>query len=132
MLLEENSKFLQPAFGQSDSPNFSILQSLVDTEMNSPFACDFGNDNNGLHFLDGTSEQDVSLTDLLDEVFHSHDDCSFEESTDVKNSVDRTEIYLPGQTWMLQNKPPLPTHPNYPSGACSDTNTERAQVFSSV
>ncbi|KAF3434159.1 hypothetical protein FNV43_RR25262 [Rhamnella rubrinervis] len=110
MRLEENS-FLPSAFGQSDSPNFSLLQSLIDTDMNSPFPCDFGNDNNGLHFLDGTSEQDVSLSDLLDEVFHSNDDSSCEESINVKDSVDRTGIYLTAQA----------------GGACSDMNTEWTQ-----
>ncbi|CAN1779401.1 Protein NTM1-like 9, partial [Linum perenne] len=46
---------------------------------------DFGNDLNGFHFQDGTSEQDVSLTELLDEVFHNHDDLSCDETSSEKN-----------------------------------------------
>lgn len=38
--------------------------------MDSPFADDFGSNHNELHFQDGTSEQDVSLTDLLDDLEH--------------------------------------------------------------
>lgn len=92
--------------------------------MNSPFACDFGNDNNGMHFLDGTGEQDVSLTELLDEVFHNNDDFFCEESTNVKNSV-----VASGQSCTLYNIPPGSSRLN---GACSDLNTEMAQVFSSL
>lgn len=131
MLLEEYSKFLQPSFGKIDSPVFSLLQSQIETELtpcvNSPFSCDFGNDNNGFHFLDGTSEQDVSLTELLDEVFHNHDDFSSEEST--KNSVAGTGTHLSDQTRTSYSIPP---GSSYLNGACSDTNTEMAQVFSSL
>nr|XP_048319889.1 protein NTM1-like 9 isoform X1 [Ziziphus jujuba var. spinosa] len=95
----------------------------VETELiprvNSPFACDFGNDNNGMHFLDGTGEQDVSLTELLDEVFHNNDDFFCEESTNVKNSV-----VASGQSCTLYNIPPGSSRLN---GACSDLNTEMAQ-----
>ncbi|CAN1254831.1 Protein NTM1-like 9, partial [Linum perenne] len=42
---------------------------------------DFGNDLNGYSFQDGTSERDASLTDLLDEVFHNHDELSSEEAS---------------------------------------------------
>lgn len=34
----------------------------------SPFADDFGNDHNGFHFQDGTSEQDVSFASILDDL----------------------------------------------------------------
>lgn len=124
-MLEENSKFLQPTSGQLDSPNFPLLQSELTPCMNSPFACDFGNDDNGLQFLDGTSEQDFSLSELLDEVFHNHDDCSCEESTNVKNSVDGTGVHLSHHTCLVQNNPPLPIHHKYLTGAC---NPEVAQV----
>lgn len=50
--------------------------------VDSPFADDFGSNHNGLHFQDGTSEQDVSLTDLLDDLRNHASPC--EESRSKK------------------------------------------------
>ncbi|CAI0441854.1 unnamed protein product [Linum tenue] len=51
------------------------------------YANDFGDDLNGLLFQDGTSEQDLSLTELLDEVFNGHDDWSCEVASSEKKPV---------------------------------------------
>ncbi|CAN0840770.1 Protein NTM1-like 9 [Linum grandiflorum] len=74
--------------GEVDYKMFSPLQPQPYGDMglhfDSHYDNDFGNDLNGFHFQDGTSEQDVSLTELLDEVFHN-DDLSCQEASSDKN-----------------------------------------------
>ncbi|PON37741.1 NAC domain containing protein [Parasponia andersonii] len=105
--MEENSKFCEPAHDQIDYTVFSPLQSPIDVGpppyVLSPFSCDFGNYDNGFQFLDGTGEKDISLTDLLDEVFHNNDESSCEESTPKTNAVVGKEIYLPAEAQSLQS-----------------------------
>lgn len=84
------------------SPEQTQLQTEQAPYIGSPFACDFGNDLDGLHFLDGTSEQDISLSDLLVEVFNNKDD-SCEESTSQKNSVLGSEIPFAHQSYLSQS-----------------------------
>lgn len=60
---------------------------LAPYNLGSPFASDFGNDNNTFHSLGDTSEQDISFTDLFDEVYNNHDLVCWDESTTQKNSV---------------------------------------------
>ncbi|KAK4801199.1 hypothetical protein SAY86_021686 [Trapa natans] len=50
-------------------------------DMGSPFANDFGIDNSELLFQDGTSEPEISLSDLLDEAFLNQDGFCDESST---------------------------------------------------
>lgn len=85
--------------------------------MGSPFANDFGIDNNGLLISDGTSEPEISLSDLLDEVFNNHDD-SCEQSTSQKNSV------------MSGGMHPVAAGLSYikDSGPCSNTYPEMSQI----
>ncbi|KAL3499124.1 hypothetical protein ACH5RR_041856 [Cinchona calisaya] len=68
---------------------FSPLPSHNHTEigcMDSPFADNFGSDYHGMHFQDGTSEQDVSITELLDGL-QNNDEYPCAESTSQKFSV---------------------------------------------
>lgn len=55
--------------------------------MDSTYVGDFDYDEIGFHFQDGTSEPDVSLTELLEEVFNNPDDFSCEESISRENPV---------------------------------------------
>lgn len=81
-LVGEKSKFSVPCYDQVDCKVFSPDQSHIHAElpyyMGSPFANDFGNYQDGLLFQDGTSEQDISLSDLLG------DSC---EESSQRNSV---------------------------------------------
>ncbi|CAA0806683.1 Protein NTM1-like 9 [Striga hermonthica] len=67
--------FEDKASGPVFSNNFSELGACV-----SPFADDFGSEQNGLNFQDGTSEQDASLSELL-EGLQNHGNCFGEAST---------------------------------------------------
>lgn len=93
---------------QIDDKVGSTLQSHNDTDMGacigSPFADDFGNDHNGLHFQDGSSEQDVSLSDLL-EVLQKHENYSYEEQTTHENSVVASECFVPEYIDGLSERP---------------------------
>lgn len=68
---------------QFDDKVLEALQSHDFTDsgacVGSPFADDFGNDPNGWNFQDGTSEQDVSLSELLEGLRDHENSC--EEST---------------------------------------------------
>ena len=46
--------------------------------MDSMYSSDFGNCHYGLHFQDGAAIQDESLANVLDEVFHNHNQSSSE------------------------------------------------------
>lgn len=74
--------------------------------MDALYASDFGSNSNGLLFQDGTGEQDLCLTELLDEVFNNQDECSGEESTSQKNLILQNEMHLSGNTCPLQTVPP--------------------------
>lgn len=98
-----------------DSPNNQIDHKVVSplsfhnsTDlgacMGSPFADDFGNDHNGFHFQDGSSEQDVSLSELL-EVLQKRDNDSYEEPTNHKNSVMTRECSVPEYANSLSERP---------------------------
>lgn len=121
----DNSNFYELSCVQSDWNDFSLLQSQIHTELQpynagSPFASDFGNDSNAFHFRDGTTELDLSLSDLLDEF-------SFDESTSQKNSVVGSDTQFSGQLCMTEVVPPGDSYAK-DSGAYSDTDTEMAQV----
>ncbi|KAA8526057.1 hypothetical protein F0562_007843 [Nyssa sinensis] len=93
-----DSVFFDSACGQIDSKVFSPLQSQIHTEfgpcMDSPYADDFGNYHSGLHFQDGTFEQDVCFPELF-EILQNDDDNSCEESTGLKNSAVGSETQMP-------------------------------------
>ncbi|KAK8521056.1 hypothetical protein V6N13_077180 [Hibiscus sabdariffa] len=95
--LEGNSNLYEHNYGEIDYKVFSPPMNTHLFEdlplcMDSPYASDFGHDQNGFHFHDGTSEQDVSFS-LLDDVFNNHyDSCG--ESNTQKSSVAGTEMPL--------------------------------------
>jgi hypothetical protein len=80
-----NSNFCGNAEAPIDYKVFSPMDPYIDAElaqfMEIPYASDFGYDHNG--FQDGSREQDVSLSELLDEVFPNND----EELTSKNNLV---------------------------------------------
>ncbi|XP_024996545.1 protein NTM1-like 9 isoform X2 [Cynara cardunculus var. scolymus] len=69
--------------------------------LDSRFANDFGSDNNGLDFQDGTSEQDIALSELLS-LLQNGNECSFKETFDQKNTEVGCETPISG---------PVPTVP---------------------
>ncbi|XP_043715672.1 protein NTM1-like 9 isoform X2 [Telopea speciosissima] len=120
------------------SPSQSeMCSSLGLPQMNLAFADDFGNNNNGLVFQDGTSEQDVSISEFLDAVINDQDEYSFEESASLKNSKSEatvsTVILQPkydddsGRVSVLSASGWQPSF-GKESGSSSDTDTEVAQV----
>lgn len=105
--LGDNSKFDELTFGQNGWNDFSPLLPQNQTELplynaGSPFPCDFGNESNAFHFQDGTCEQDIFLSDLLDEVFNNQDEFSYAESTSQKNSVVGSDTLFSGQMHVSQ------------------------------
>ncbi|KAK4389593.1 protein NTM1-like 9 [Sesamum angolense] len=89
----------EAAYNQFDDKALDALLSHNYTDsgacIGSPFPDDFGNDPNGLHFQDGTSEQDVSLSELL-EGLQNHGSYFHEQLTSDKTLVAR-EGQIPGQ-----------------------------------
>ncbi|KAK8477856.1 hypothetical protein V6N13_060317 [Hibiscus sabdariffa] len=76
----DNSNLYEPNIGEIDNKVFSPMNSFFDDLllcMDSPYANDFGHDQNGYQFQDGTGEQDLSFA-LLDEVLNNHDDLCME------------------------------------------------------
>eukprot|EP00258_Populus_trichocarpa_P017262 XP_006377879.2 protein NTM1-like 9 isoform X3 [Populus trichocarpa] len=99
--LDENSPLHEPMSGEPDCKVFSPMRSQIPVDlgyyMDSPYASDFGNNQNGFSFLDGTSEQDVSLTELLDDYLNNHDDYSGEETSSQNTLGVGSETQLFGQ-----------------------------------
>lgn len=116
----------QPSCGEIDFQDFPTLQSQIQMEIapqvGSPFPSDFGNGNNALTFQDGTSEQDISLTELLDEFLNNPDDNSFDGSASQKNSFGGSDTLFTSQA-----VPPGSIYVK-DSGAYSDADTEMAQL----
>ncbi|KAI5605967.1 hypothetical protein BDE02_01G388600 [Populus trichocarpa] len=99
-LLDESSLIHEPVSGELDREVFSPVQSHIPADLgcyiDSPYASDFGNDQNGFPFQDVSIEQDVSITELLDRFFNNHDECSGEETS--KNNLGvGSETQLCGQ-----------------------------------
>ena len=119
----------EPNFGEIDYKVFSPMNSHFFDDlplcMDSPYASDFGHDQNGFHFQDGTSKEDVSFS-LLDEVSNNHDD-SCEESNTQKNSVAGTEMPLSGNAFISKTMPPETSYLKE-NGIYSDTDTEMSQL----
>ncbi|PIN00439.1 hypothetical protein CDL12_27058 [Handroanthus impetiginosus] len=70
--------------------------------MGSPFGDDFGK--SGLHFQDGTSEQDASLSELL-ESLQNHGNHFYKESTSHKTDDVTRENFIPGYIDGAQKTP---------------------------
>ncbi|XWS48704.1 hypothetical protein CRYUN_Cryun13aG0099200 [Craigia yunnanensis] len=128
-LLGGNSNLYEPNFGEIDYKVFSPMNSHFFDDLplciDSPYASDFGHDQNGFHFQDGTSEQDVSFS-LLDEISNNHDD-SCEESNTQKNLVAGTEMPLSGNALISKTMPPETSYLKE-NGIYSDTDTEMSQL----
>lgn len=90
-----------------DQKVFSASCSNCNTDKacaDSPFADDFGSNHNGLHFQDGTSEQDVSLTELLDNL-QKHEEYPCEESRSSKFSDIGSKSIVSGNSYPLHQGP---------------------------
>ncbi|KAJ6293372.1 hypothetical protein OIU78_025363 [Salix suchowensis] len=98
---DENSPLLEAMSDELDCKVFSPVRSQIPAElgyfMDSLYASDFGNSQNGFSFQDGTSEQDVSLTELLDDFINNQDDCSGEETSSWNTLGFGSETQLCGQ-----------------------------------
>ncbi|GMN31177.1 hypothetical protein TIFTF001_003133 [Ficus carica] len=109
MQMEENSKFYDPNYDQIDFTTLSPLQPQIDLwpaplSVSSPY--DFGNDINGFNFMDGTGEQEISISDLLEEVLQNPDESSCGESIYQKKLDMEKDGHLSNLTQSLQNVPP--------------------------
>ncbi|KAK4434815.1 NAC domain-containing protein 14 [Sesamum alatum] len=97
----------EAAYNQFDDEALDALRSHYYTDsgacIGSPFPDDFGNDPHGLHFQDGTSEQDVSLSELL-EGLQNHGSYFHEQSTGDKTLV-AGEGLIPEQINVLEHTP---------------------------
>lgn len=98
MPLREASMSKETRYNQFDDKVLGALQSHNYTDLGaslgSPFAADFGNERNGLHFQDGTSEPDASLSELL-EGLQNHGNYFYEESTGHKTYDVTSESFIP-------------------------------------
>ncbi|CAH2035083.1 unnamed protein product [Thlaspi arvense] len=113
-LVEENANardlapICGPSFTQISDQTYYPAQASIGfpaTNMDSMYSSDFGNCDYGLHFQDGAAIQDESLTDVLDEVFHSHNQFSSEEGKDFALP---NMIHWPGNTRLLTTDHPFP------------------------
>ncbi|XP_073133038.1 protein NTM1-like 9 [Henckelia pumila] len=88
----------EPRCNQLDNQVMDPMQPFIYNDLGncigSPFADDFGNDHNGLHFQDGTYEQDASLSELL-EVLQENDDYLCKESVNDEHSAATRESLIP-------------------------------------
>ncbi|KAL7149747.1 hypothetical protein ABFS83_05G061800 [Erythranthe nasuta] len=62
------------------------------------FADDFGDGQNGLNFQDGTSEQDASLSELLEGLQNHDSNYSYEDSSNSDTSAVTNKSFVPGPT----------------------------------
>ncbi|CAL9228139.1 unnamed protein product [Arabidopsis halleri] len=93
--------------------------------MDYTYAGDFSYDEIGFQFQDGTSEPDVSLTELLEEVFNNPDDFSCEESVSRENTVAPNGIFSSSK--ILQSPAPEDVFFN-DFMAYTDTDAEMGQL----
>ncbi|XP_019056115.1 PREDICTED: protein NTM1-like 9 isoform X2 [Nelumbo nucifera] len=135
-LEEDLNLFYEPEFEPLDSKIFSPIHSQTYTGLElkymSLLSGDFGN-NSGMDFQDGTSEQDVSISEFLEAVINNPDE-SGEELTSHKNAVDSklpaSGLQQPhfddnGRVCMISGE----WGPAYgkDSGSSSETDTDMAQ-----
>ncbi|KAK9020718.1 hypothetical protein V6N11_010735 [Hibiscus sabdariffa] len=130
--LEGSSNMYEHNYGEIDyrvfsPPMNSHLFEDLPLCMDSPYASDFGHDQNGFHFHDGTREQDVSFS-LLNDVFNNHyDSCGESKSNTEKNSVAGTDMPLSGHSFIPKTTPPENSHLKE-NGMFTDTVTEMPQL----
>lgn len=95
--LRDDSMSEEATYNQFDNNIFGAVRSHSYADLvapiGSPFAADFGYERNGLHFQDGTSEPDASLSELL-EGLQNHGNCFYEESTSHK-TYDPSGSFIP-------------------------------------
>ncbi|CAF1930422.1 BnaCnng49700D [Brassica napus] len=72
------SSLYGPSFDQTSYTPVPSSIGFPASHMDSMYSSDFGNCHYGLHFQDGAAIQDESLADVLDEVFHNHNQSSTE------------------------------------------------------
>ncbi|XVF51166.1 hypothetical protein PTKIN_Ptkin04bG0162400 [Pterospermum kingtungense] len=129
-LLGDDSILCEPNFGEIDHKVFSPMNSnfFEDLQlcMDSPYASDFGHGQNGFHFLDGTSEQDVSFS-MLDKILKNHDD-SYEELNSERNLTARTEMPLSSNAFISKTIAPETSYLKG-NGIYGDTDTEMSQLL---
>ncbi|XP_010529684.1 PREDICTED: NAC domain-containing protein 14 [Tarenaya hassleriana] len=117
-MVEENDPFARdipnlygPSFAQIGNKTICPAQSSIGfaaSHMDSLYDSDFGNSDSMLHFQDGASLQDVSLTAVLDEVFGNYNEPSCEESTKGKDIALPRMMHFPGgNTSMLSAMNPF-------------------------
>ncbi|GMH29881.1 hypothetical protein Nepgr_031724 [Nepenthes gracilis] len=94
------------------SPHFIQMPTEMAHYIDSLFASEFGNDQLGFYFQDGTREQDVCFLELMDEVFNNHGISASKESTSKETDI--------GQ---LPRAPHGYSSQNY--GSCSTTVIKR-------
>lgn len=100
MQVYESSRLMskEARCNQLDNKVMDPLQLLIYNDLGncvgSPFSDDFGNDHNGLHFQDGTYEQDASLSELL-EVLQKNDNYLCKESVNHEHSAATRESLIP-------------------------------------
>ncbi|XP_011004354.1 PREDICTED: uncharacterized protein LOC105110869 isoform X4 [Populus euphratica] len=99
--LDEISPLHEPVSDELDCKIFSPMRSQIPADlgcyMDSPYASDFGNNQNGFSFQGGTSEQDVSFIELLDDYINNHGDYSGEETSSQNTLGVGSETQLFGQ-----------------------------------
>ncbi|XP_039056690.1 NAC domain-containing protein 14-like [Hibiscus syriacus] len=127
--LKGNSNSYEPNYGELDyrvfsPPMNSHLFEDLPLCLDFPYASDFGHDQNGFHFNDGTSAQDVSFS-LLDDVLNNHyDSCG--ESSSQKNSVAGTEMPLFDNSFISKATPPETSY--FKENVVTEANTEMPQL----
>ncbi|XAR70082.1 hypothetical protein NMG60_11026829 [Bertholletia excelsa] len=125
--LGADTMFDEAICDQIDCKVFSSLQSQVQTELGtyvgSPFANDFGNNQDGMYFQDGTSEQDVSFSEIL-EILGNRDEYNYEDSTRVKISAGGGEGELSKHILVSPNGLSCSSIKN--RGSYNDTDTDMA------
>lgn len=84
-----HNQFDKNDLGTLQSHNYADLVAPI----GSPFAADFGYERNGMHFQDGTSEPDASLSELL-EGLQNHGNCFYEAPTSHK-AYDLSGSFIP-------------------------------------
>ncbi|XP_057773618.1 protein NTM1-like 9 [Salvia miltiorrhiza] len=94
-----HNQFDDKGLGDFQSHSYADLVAPI----GSPFAADFGYERNGLHFQDGTSEPDASLSELL-EGLQNHGNCFYDESTSHK-TFDPSGSFVPSHIDDLTQAP---------------------------
>lgn len=93
--------------------------------MDSPFSGDFGDVQTGMHFQGGAFEQELCLTDLLDEICKKNE-CSGEESNSQKKAAIASTTLATSQVHLSPYTSYGGSNTKY-GGSNSGTDTDMAQ-----